>query len=64
MKEKFTPEQIEQIKDGVEDGTAPDGYVWHHNEETGKMELVDADVHAKTGHTGGRAIWGGGTENR
>ena len=64
LKEKFTPEQIEQIKDGVEDGTAPDGYVWHHNEETGKMELVDADVHAKTGHTGGRAIWGGGTENR
>ena len=64
LRGKFSYEQKEQIKDGVEDGTAPDGYVWHHNEETGKMELVDADIHAKTGHTGGRAIWGGGTENR
>lgn len=42
----------------------PDGYTWHHNEEKGKMQLVDSDVHALTRHTGGRAIWGGGKENR
>lgn len=57
---KFTSEQLEQIKNG----DTPDGYTWHHNEETGKMQLVDSDVHAKTGHTGGKTIWGGGNENR
>lgn len=60
LAKKFTPEQLEQIKNG----DTPDGYVWHHNEETGKMQLVDSDVHAKTGHTGGKTIWGGGNENR
>ena len=58
--EKFTPEQLEQIKNG----DTPDGYTWHHNEEKGKMQLVDSDTHARTGHTGGKAIWGGGSENR
>ncbi|MBQ3837656.1 MAG: HNH endonuclease [Treponema sp.] len=57
---KFTPEQLEQIKNG----DTPDGYTWHHNEETGKMQLVESDTHAKTGHTGGKTIWGGGNENR
>ncbi|MDR3333441.1 MAG: HNH endonuclease [Treponema sp.] len=57
---KFTPEQLEQI----ENEDTPDGYTWHHNEETGKMQLVDSVIHAKTGHTGGKSIWGGGQENR
>lgn len=56
----FDEEQLEQINDGY----TPDGYTWHHNEETGKMQLVDSEIHAKTGHTGGRSIWGGGSENR
>ena len=60
LAEKFTPEQLEQIKNGDK----PDGYTWHHNEEAGKMQLVDSETHAKTAHTGGRAIWGGGQENR
>lgn len=60
LAKKFTPEQIEQIKNG----DTPDGYTWHHNEEKGKMQLVDSDTHAKTGHTGGKTIWGGGNENR
>ena len=64
LKNQFNTEQLEQIKDGTIDGTAPDGYVWHHNEEAGKMQLVDFDTHAKTGHTGGRSIWGGGNNNR
>lgn len=64
LKEKFSSEQIEQIKEGVYEGTAPDGYVWHHDVESGKLQLVDAEIHAKTGHTGGRYLWGGGTENR
>jgi hypothetical protein len=57
---QFTPEQLEQIKNG----DTPDGYTWHHNEEKGKMQLVDSETHAKTGHTGGKVIWGGGSENR
>ncbi|KYH31386.1 hypothetical protein CLTEP_23820 [Clostridium tepidiprofundi DSM 19306] len=60
LRNKFTEEQIQQI---IEKET-PDGYTWHHNEEPGVMQLVDTEVHAKTGHTGGKFIWGGGSENR
>lgn len=60
LAKKFTPDQLEQIKNG----DTPDGYIWHHNEEKGKMQLVDSETHAHTGHTGGRSIWGGGSEFR
>ena len=60
LAKKFTKEQLEQIKNG----DTPDGYLWHHNEETGIMQLVDFDIHATTRHTGGKKIWGGGSENR
>ncbi len=33
-------------------------FTWHHNQEPGVMQLVDAEIHADTGHTGGAAIWG------
>lgn len=56
----FDEEQLDQIKNGE----TPDGYTWHHNEKRGKMQLVDSEIHAKTGHLGGRTIWGGGSENR
>lgn len=42
----------------------PEGYTWHHSEEPGKLELVDEEIHAETGHDGGRGLWGGGSENR
>jgi hypothetical protein len=58
--DKFSESQIEQIKNGDK----PDGYTWHHNEEKGKMELVPTNIHSKTGHTGGKSIWGGGASNR
>lgn len=64
LAKKITAEQIEQIKDGIQDGTAPDGYVWHHNEEPGIIQLVDAEIHSGTGHTGGRLLWGGGGDFR
>jgi len=60
LRKKFTPEQLEQIKNGE----TPDGYVWHHSEQPGILQLVDKDLHDKTGHTGGRYLWGGGAENR
>lgn len=60
LQAKFDNEQLEQI----ESGDTPDGYTWHHDAEAGKMQLVDSDIHQKTGHTGGRSIWGGGSDNR
>lgn len=60
LAKNFDEEQLEQIKNGE----TPDGYTWHHNEETGKMQLVDSEIHAKARHTGGRCIWGGGSKNR
>lgn len=56
LREKFDEEQLDQI----ENGETPDGYVWHHNEEEGKMRLVDFETHQSTGHTGGKAVWGEG----
>ncbi len=60
FREQFDDDQLEQI----ENGDTPDGYTWHHDAEAGKMQLVDTETHQKTGHTGGRSIWGGGTDNR
>lgn len=57
---RFSGEQLEQIQNG----DTPKGYTWHHDVYPGQMQLVDSSVHALTRHTGGRAIWGGGKENR
>ena len=61
MEKEFTPRQLDQIKNGE---PRIGGLTWHHNEIPGKMQLVNADVHAATHHTGGRSIWGGGAEFR
>lgn len=60
LKSKFTNRQLQQINLGY----TPGGYTWHHNEKIGKMELVDSIKHDSARHTGGRAIWGGGTDCR
>lgn len=57
---QFSEDQLEQI----ENGETPDGYTWHHNEEPGKMQLIRTEDHQNNRHTGGKAIWGGGKENR
>lgn len=51
---KFTSNQIKDIQNGK----TPRGYTWHHHEKRGRMELVNSWEHAKTGHTGGKSIWG------
>ncbi len=61
-KQKFTEEQLEKIMD--DKPKTPDGFTWHHNEEKGLMQLVDTETHSITRHTGGKAIWGGGSDNR
>ena len=60
----FKAQFNERQQNDINEGRTPYGYTWHHNEETGKMQLVDYETHWKTRHTGGRSIWGGGTENR
>jgi hypothetical protein len=57
---KFSEKQLEQIKGGF----TPSGYTWHHHQDIGRMQLVETKVHQATGHTGGKAIWGGGSECR
>lgn len=58
LKSKFTPEQLKDI----DEGRTPSGYVWHHNEEPGKMQLVKREDHDRAiggaAHTGGSTLWG------
>lgn len=58
---RFSPRQLEQIKAG-----APRiaGLTWHHNEVPGKMQLINSSDHETCRHTGGRSIWGGGSDYR
>lgn len=58
---KFTPRQLEQIRNGEKKIS---NLTWHHSEIPGKMQLVDEGAHNAARHTGGRCIWGGGTECR
>ena len=58
LRSKFTEDQLKDI----EEGKTPRGYVWHHNEELGKMQLVKREDHDRTiggaPHTGGNSLWG------
>lgn len=58
LRSKFTDEQLQDI----EAGRTPKGYVWHHNEEPGKMQLVKREDHDRViggaAHTGGSSLWG------
>lgn len=56
VKKNFTEEQLDDIQNGI----IPNGFTWHHNEKEGLMQLVDSEIHDKTGHTGGMSIWGQG----
>lgn len=51
----FDADQMEDVLAGV----IPEGFVWHHNETEGLMQLVEESIHAATHHTGGYSLWGG-----
>ncbi|MCL2360110.1 MAG: HNH endonuclease, partial [Candidatus Bathyarchaeota archaeon] len=55
-----TERQLDQISRGIR----PEGYTWHHHQDSGILQLVDSTLHQQTGHIGGRSIWGGGATNR
>lgn len=40
---------------------APEGWVWHHHQEAGRMQLVRRGIHSVTDHTGGEARGGWST---
>ena len=50
--------------EALRQGQTPAGYTWHHHEQPGTLQLVDAKTHAQTEHVGGRVIWGGGLERQ
>lgn len=56
LRSQFTKDEIESIEYGI----LPERFVWNHSEEEGIMQLVDADIHDKTAHTGGMSLWGQG----
>ncbi|MFJ7744618.1 HNH endonuclease [Peribacillus sp. NPDC097295] len=60
LAKKFTMEELEFIKEG----RVPKTLTWHHHQESGRMQVVDYFEHQASGHTGGRAIWGGGESGR
>ncbi|MBB1151471.1 HNH endonuclease [Myroides sp. NP-2] len=40
------------------------GFIWHHNEKDGVMELVSQKAHDGVRHIGGKSTWGGGVHYR
>lgn len=61
LAKQFTQRQLEQIQNRE---PRISGLTWHHNEIPGKLQLIDADIHSRCRHTGGRSIWGGGSDCR
>ncbi|WP_426171409.1 RHS repeat-associated core domain-containing protein [Pseudoduganella sp. R-34] len=37
---------------------APEGFRWHHHQESGKLQLIPQDIHDEVKHTGGASISG------
>lgn len=37
-----------------------EGYIWHHHQETGRMQLVVRETHEAARHNGGDSLWGSG----
>jgi hypothetical protein len=44
----------------ISKGQDPLNFTWHHNQNSGVLELVNRKSHADVGHLGGRNLWGGG----
>jgi hypothetical protein len=41
--------------------TTPDGYTWHHHQDTTTMQLVPKDLHRAVRHAGGVSLMKGST---
>jgi hypothetical protein len=56
----FSTNQLAQISNGQ----IPDGYVCHHHQSPGVLQLVSEETHQAHHHVGGRQLWGGGEQYR
>ncbi|HUI43522.1 MAG TPA: HNH endonuclease [Terriglobia bacterium] len=57
---RFTPEQAKAIQEAfATNGPRIHGFVWHHHQDHGVLQLVSAYDHRHTGHYGGRFLTGG-----
>lgn len=54
FKKQFTQKEISDINKGIK----PANFRIHHHQNTGEIQLVHKNLHEKTGHTGGKTIWG------
>jgi hypothetical protein len=65
---KGHPESISYFDDTqlseIAKGQNPIGYTWHHDIQSGRMQLVPTSIHRNCSHYGGRNRWGGGNVNR
>lgn len=59
-----TLEFSESDVDSLENGQTPEGFTCHHHENPGVLQLVNEEAHSQTANTGGKALWGVGTEFR
>ena len=55
-------EQIEFLMSDPVPSESPPDLTWHHHQDVGKMQLVNEEKHNLFQHTGGMAIWGGGSK--
>lgn len=53
---QFTEKQLEDI---MAERERISGFIWHHHQEAGRMQLVPKPIHDKTSHLGGAAMIGG-----
>ncbi|GAB7537714.1 RHS repeat-associated core domain-containing protein [Burkholderia sp. 3C] len=64
------PELLEWSKNSKDLGSSPPGMTWHHNDDVGRLNLVDRSDHGDNhgiyhpDGTGGRDKWGGGILGR
>jgi hypothetical protein len=55
MKGNYTSD-FEAANKGVGLTETPDGYTWHHHQDSRTMELLPSDLHGAVRHTGGVSI--------
>ena len=62
-KKNFSKQQLKEINSKK---PRIDKFTWHHHQAKSQrlLQLVDKEIHDKTAHTGGRAVFGGGKAGR
>ena len=56
---RFNPQQVRAIQQAISTGNPRiQGFVWHHHQDHGLLQLVDEREHRATAHYGGRFTTG------